>query len=54
MRAESTARIKEFLRAIKVSAEPNSSAYHSRLKPVKEAVLFDELNENRMSVSIGI
>ena len=51
---ESTARIREFLRAVKVSGELNSSLYHLKLKPVKTAVLFSALNEKNTSVRIGM
>jgi hypothetical protein len=42
------------VRAVNASGEEKSSWYHIRLKPVKLEVLFDALNEKRISVSIGI
>ena len=54
MSDERTASMRVFLRAVNVSGELNSSLYHLKLKPVKSAVLFDSLNEKRISVRIGI
>ena len=54
MRADKTAKISVFLSASKVSGELNSSIYHLKLKPSNTAVLFAELNEKKIRVTIGI
>ena len=52
--AELTARISVLRRARKASSSFSSFKYHSRLKPVKLAVLSVLLKEKSISVMIGI
>jgi hypothetical protein len=54
IRADETARIREFIRASMALSFLNSSPYHLREKPENSAMLSEELKENTIITIIGI
>ena len=50
---EATARMSEFLSALRISPFLKSSTYHLKENPLKDDVLEPELKEKKMRVAIG-